>query len=101
MVQTIMKRPLLVTAALLCATAAHADGYVAVAPIANGLSLTVMDHGISCNGKATAFVTDAGGIKRDQTCNVHITKKGVSVRFASFPDPLYFKQEEFTVMPAP
>lgn len=98
-----MKVTLSIGAAMMFAVTlqAHASGYAAVTKMPGGLSLAVMDHGVSCNGNPVAFVTDINGTKIDQTCNVHIDSSGVTVRFAGYPHDLRFNKSEFAVMPAP
>ncbi|OJA66557.1 hypothetical protein BGV71_31740 [Burkholderia ubonensis] len=59
-----------------------------------GLDLQVLDRALSCNGAPGAFVF-RDGQKIDQTCNVKITKNGVSVLFAGYGKRVFIPKEQF------
>ncbi|MCA8026511.1 hypothetical protein [Burkholderia cepacia] len=80
---------------LIASSAALPADYLAVAQLPGGLDLQVLDRALSCNGGPGAFVFREGQ-KIDQTCNVKITKKGVTVLFAAYGKRVFIPKEQFT-----
>jgi len=80
---------------LTASSAALGADYSAVAQLPGGLDLQVLDRALSCNGGPGAFVFREGQ-KIDQTCNVKITKKGVTVLFAAYGKRVFIPKEQFT-----
>ena len=88
---------LAVALATLCADAV-AGTAVAKIPNSGGMVLQIIDNAISCNGGPTAIVLDRNGEKRDQTCNVRITRDGVKTLFASYGKPVFWSKDQFDVI---
>lgn len=90
----------LTTFFIVCTPSYGAD-FAGVAKLHGGLDLQVLDRSASCNGGPGAFVF-RDGQKIDQTCNVKITKKGVSALFPGYGRPVFFPNGQFTaVTPQP
>lgn len=85
------------------ASSASAAGMMAVTKIAGpgDMSLQVIDKAASCKNGPGAFVFDANGKKIDQTCNVKISPKGVSVLFPGYGKRVFFPKDQFVLTPAP
>lgn len=81
---------------IVCGPAYGAD-FSGVAKLPGGLDLQVLGRAASCNGGPGAFVF-RDGQKIDQTCNVKITKKGVSALFPGYGKRVFFPAEQFTVL---